>query len=79
MTWYIEPLDDATNHLIAEELPEENAVRGAECADEKKRNLWKCTYDFISKLGRSKSSLRIKFNIFNQKKTHAPIRKWKFG
>ena len=78
MIWYVEPLTVETNALLAAELPEENSVKDAHCEDGKSRDLWKCAHSLITKLKTNKRSLGIRFNIFNQEKDHAPIRKWKF-
>lgn len=61
--WFVEPLDSLTNETISRELTEENCLRGALCADGKKRNLWSCDYSLISKLRRSRK-IGLKFNVF---------------
>jgi len=62
--WFIEPKDSRTNEAIASGCSEENLVTGIECADEIKRNLWRCTPQFRDKLVASRKSLGLNFEVF---------------
>jgi len=64
--WFIEPLDGNTNTTISRVLPEENFFQGVECRDGRKRNLWGCAGDFVSMMRMSKTSLGLRFRIFNR-------------
>jgi len=64
-TWFIEPLDAHTNRVISREIPEEDFQRSTLCADGKRRNLWRCSAQFVSLLRRNKKALNLKFNVFS--------------
>ena len=63
--WFIEPLDSATNEVLSREIRGERFCREAICEDGKKRNLWVCSWSFVSAFKKSKSALALKFKVFN--------------
>lgn len=68
-TWYVEPLSDQTNSIISAHIIEESAIAdcvAVECADGKRRNLWRCNFNLVSFLRDSKECLNLKFRVFNQ-------------
>ncbi len=74
-TWFVGPKDKDTNETISQELSEENFLRGITCADGKKHNLWRCSFEFISMLSKSKVSLNLNFDVFNKEGKYGKIRK----
>lgn len=77
--WYIEAHDVHTNERIAEELGFESAHKGLLCRDGTKRDMWECTYDFVSKLIMFRESARLKFTVFYRESRHGPIKPWPFA
>lgn len=65
-TWYIEPLDSYTSQVIASRLDAGNFLDGVVCGDGKTRMLWRCDYDFVNFISRSRAQLSLQFDIFNQ-------------
>jgi len=72
--WFVEPLDSHTNEIIAKEVGEENLMKDAPCANNKK-NLWQCDYSIVAYLMRSCQKLQAKFRIFVQE-GNGTIREW---
>jgi len=75
LQWFIEPLDEETNEILAKILPEENAIFG--CRNGKKRtrhNVWLCQcFDDVRRLLRSRLSRGIEFKIFYRQKGEREI------
>lgn len=71
--WFVEPMDSNTNMVIAQELSEENFGR-VKCEDEKKHNLWRCSWDFVLSLQKSKRVLGLNFRSYNKQGTQGKIR-----
>lgn len=73
-TWFLEPLDKDTNEVIARELANLANVSDVDhemltqvlCADKKRHNLWRCPFDFVSKIMRSAGQMNLRFKIFNR-------------
>lgn len=76
--WYVEPLDAATNRVIAQSLPAENACHNKGCDDGVSRDLWRCTHATVSHLTRSAKQLRLRFYIYVQQGQNGPVRRWAF-
>lgn len=67
--WYVEPLDSKSNRIIANALLErieESELCGVLTADNKRHNLWRCSFDFASCLWKSRGDLGITFRIYSQ-------------
>ena len=80
-TWYVEPIDEHTNEVIAREaqgaygLMEERGLHpqdGGEPID-----AWRCQHRFIERLKVSRKKLRLHFNIYNRRGS-GPLRKVNF-
>ncbi len=75
--WYVEPMGSYTNRNIwIELLKEENASQKEVVIEGKmrKRNVWECEYNLITKLVRSNSGFA--FNVYVQE-GNGVIRPWK--
>ncbi|MBS3902949.1 MAG: hypothetical protein KGZ30_01070 [Anaplasmataceae bacterium] len=65
--WYVEPLDSHTNMVIGLQLSGDVAER---VRDEKgdEKEVWACPdYEFVSKLRRSQSDLKIAFRVYTRR------------
>jgi hypothetical protein len=65
-TWYLEPRNDLTNGAIAKCCPEEDFLCGVACADNKRRNLWRCSQDICHTVATSKGA-GFSFRVFCEK------------
>ncbi len=77
-SWYIEPLDEHTNEVIARELAQECDApeRGRRCSDGKPHDLWRCRHILIERLRASRKRFNLRFRAYGQK-GNGPIREWK--
>ena len=79
-TWFIEPKDAATNSILSECLPGENAKTDVLCEDGQKRNLWECQHSLVAMLCRSALApyFHARFGIFRKEGKFGKVRPWKF-
>lgn len=75
--WYVEATGH-TNEVIARELPAENAHKDVLCQDGKKRNLWECSYSFISQLLKNALHAKLTFTVYYRESRHGPVKLWPF-
>lgn len=67
-TWYVEPKNDATNSIISQNLPAEEALEGIIDNLGHKHNAWRCSFKFIQMLRRMKSgNPNVSFDVLNQR------------
>jgi len=59
--------------VIAQELSEENFGR-VKCEDGKKHNLWRCSWNFVISLYKSKRNFGLNFRSYNKEGTQGKIR-----
>lgn len=62
--WFVEPLSEKTNTVLAGELPAENAHFGIRDIDGVQRNLWECSRRFITMLKRHARERELTFRVF---------------
>ena len=74
--WYILPTGNIahTNKVLANNLPEENAMKDMLCQDGKTRDLWLCPSGKIIMFWRSRVDLGITFRIFSKALPNGKIR-----
>jgi hypothetical protein len=72
--WFLEPNDSHTNEVISRNVGAENIMEDVLCADNQRRNLWRCPSKKVFMLWRSRSDLRIKFRIFSRELPNGGIR-----
>lgn len=76
--WYVEPLDEHTNGIIARELTVTECAEEKLCADNVRRNLWECGRKWLTYLKRSSTTAQLRFKVFVQEGFNGRIREWKF-
>jgi len=74
--WYVEPLNAHTNEVIGKNLDPNENCEDLLCSDGKRRDLWRCHYQFVARIQKSKASMRLDFQVFNQEGRHGQIRTW---
>ncbi|HNW09136.1 MAG TPA: hypothetical protein PK619_01445 [bacterium] len=76
--WYLKPLDSYTNEVIAN-LAEAIFEDGVLCQDGGRRGMWLCPREIIASLKRSRTKLRLKFEVFvREGGSHCPARPFIF-
>lgn len=76
--WFIEPLDAQTNEVISRELPVENADRITFTREGRTHTLWQCPFNLVSRLDKSRGSLKLRFQVYNRFGLNGRIRKCPF-
>ncbi len=66
--WWIEPIDDITNHAIADELPSSN-IELIEIKGGSEKRAWSCDSDLIHKLKKAMrtSQLILRYYVYNRR------------
>lgn len=66
--WWIEPLDDITNQVIAEELPS-SSTEEILIENFRRRRAWPCSYELIAKLKKAARTSRInlRYYVYNRR------------
>lgn len=66
--WWIEPIDDITNHAIADELPGSN-IEEIEVEEGRKRRAWPCTSDLVQKMKKAArtSQTTLRYYVYNRR------------
>jgi hypothetical protein len=65
--WFIEPLNSYTNEVISRMTDAEDFLRGILCGDGKSRNFWRCSFEVVSCLRKSRGTdHNLDFNVFNK-------------
>lgn len=75
--WFLEPLDDRTNRIIANHCSPEDACWNVQCADGFSHNLWRCSFKICRVFIASKVESQLRFNVFCQK-DHGKIKNVNF-
>lgn len=75
--WYVEATGH-TNEVIASELSAENAHKSVLCQDGEKRDLWECTYRFVSQLLKNEVEGQLQFKVFYRESSYGPVKPWPF-
>ena len=71
--WYLFTDDAYTNESISRELPPENTSYNTSCSDGKKRDLWVCDGQFVTKMLKNKKSQKFIFDVYKREGSHGPI------
>ena len=83
--WFVEPLDDLTNSMIARYLADQNQAgddhQAVTILDKENRphSVWQVEYNVITLLSNSTRQVVLHFRVFNRAGGRGPIRPWKFG
>lgn len=66
-TWFLQPIGEPSNAMIGGCCESEDFIDGIECADGKKRKLWRCTEEVRDAIVESKKlGLPLSFKIFRR-------------
>ena len=65
--WFVEPIGDKTNGIIAQNCSAEDFMEGVLCEDGNRHNLWECAPAVRNVLIDSRKRLSLKFKIFCKK------------
>lgn len=73
--WFVKPLNDHTNEMIAREINEENFGE-QRTLDGKTHKMWQVPHEFIVRLRGADSSFdtRVKFKVFSRKGNEGNVR-----
>jgi len=78
-TWFIEPLDAHTNHVISERVSADDNFSESLCNEGVTvEYLWRCPRKIINALERSRPQLNLRFNIYVQQ-GKGKVRQWIFS
>lgn len=76
--WYVEPIGQLTNQVLAEYFQEDRFVRRKLCVDGKRRNLWKASGIDIDCIEQSRASNDLlHYSVWYKSKVRRGVELWK--
>ncbi len=75
-TWFIDPRgNEMANEILGRSLQDENAYTEQECADGKKRNVYRCPdYEFVANFERKAKAKELVYKVYVRTGLHGKLR-----